>query len=269
MAFGYTFSWLAFLFLLIGLFWSLFKHRHNFKVRMLVLLFLANFLLMVINVHKNQARYHFTTMPALFLVGSFGLVDLFPRVKKFFSKSLYLGLGLPFLLVGGAILIYDLISVPKMVKPTGSHQNGGAVFYEQDYQITSWFDFNRSNWPHIPPPPGTEKIENVIDFILNNVDVSKNINQVNWLNEFSPYLLATYVEKARFEGKLLKQDIFKQYLVVLEIASESRFDTEIHRKFTAATFQQAKQILADPSLVKINQREFPYLGLTVTILGRK
>jgi len=274
MAFSYTFSWLAFGIIGIGFIWALVKNRKNYLVRTLAGVFLINFLLVLKMVHKNQARYLFTTVPFFFIVGSLGAVELLTKFRKLLKKPLYKGLLLPLIAAGGLIIIKDLVYLPRTIKPTASHLFGLAVFYEPDYQIfgpedISWLNFNRQEWPHQPPPQNHEKVEEVMTFILENVDLSKKIMPLNFCNELSPYLFHFNLEQARQKGQSSKQTDFSEYFVVFQITPFGRFDTFDYRRFSYQYAIQAEQALSYSFLTKINQKNFPYLGVTAIILGKK
>lgn len=267
LAFSYSFSWLAFIILLIGFIWGLRSWR-DFKVRTLILFFLINFFLAGKHMANNQARFIFTSVPAFFLVGSLGLSQLYPYARKFFSRSFYLGLFAPFLLMAVIILLKDLLILPQMIRPTGSHQIESAVFYEQDYQNLWRFDFNRNNWPKIPAKPDGERVENMFEFIFNNIDLSKGVSLIGQANEFSPDLFRFYLAKTREEGLRLRENGYQEYIVVLEVQPSGRFDTLDYRRANLWTADVAKKVLSEPSFTFFNTKTFEDLGIKITILAK-
>lgn len=281
LAFAYTFSWLAFLFLTAGFIFS-FSEWRDYKVRVLGLFFLVNFLAAEKNIVNNQGRYIATCVPFFFLVGSDGLVNLYSKVRKIKLDSVGTGLLAPILIFAIFTLIKDFISFPKYLPGLASHEILSAVFYQQDYlpggKYISMFDFDRNNWPKIPPESDMEKIPDVMNFILDNVDLSKTINFAGFLNEFSPGLAFFYVDKAReklaSQGNALRiwqeqPSKYQEYFAVILVEDGTRFDTYAYRIFTHLnSLYEAKQVLSDKSLTLIKQKEFKDLGLTVRILGR-
>ena len=268
MAFGYTFSWLVFLLLAVGFIRAL-RDWRDFKIRLLSILFLVNFALAERHMANNQARYIFTTVPLFFLVSSYGLRDLFFRLKKVFSRPYSLGFLLPFLLIGTALILRDFLVFPKMIRPTGSHQIGLPAFYEQDFNVVDRYNFFRDLWPKIPPPKNAEKIEDVFGFILENVDLSKKISLVGSINEFSPGLFDYYIAKEREKrGITPRQNIYNEFIVAFTVKPGSRFETKDYRLFTGPSARSARWELNNPGVVLLEKEEFTYLGIVVEIFGK-
>lgn len=268
LAFSYTFSWLAFLILTLGFIWSL-KDWRDYKVRTLAGYFLINLFLAEKHIINNQARYIFTSVPVFFLIGSYGLEQIISLINKTKKTSFILGIILPFLIAGSLILIRDLTTFPKMISRTGSHQIQSAIFYEQDFQDISMFNFNRNLWPKIPPPENYESFQNVMNFVLANVDLRKNISLVGGLNEFNRGIFDFYIDKAREEKLIVPLGQYQNYFVILQVKENSRFDNFDYRVFgQLRSYQASQQVLADKSSKKLAEKYFPYLGLTVTISGR-
>lgn len=267
MAFSYCFSWPAFLILAFGFIWVVIKHHGDFKLRTLAGLFLLNFIMAMKMVHKNQGRYHFTTVPALFLAGSFGLIQFWPEFKKYFQRPFLRGIFLTLGLFFGAIIVRDLILLPRMIRPTGSHAVGSPIYYELDYQKIERFEFNRKNWAHQYPKGKTERVENIFEFIFANVDASKKVTPVGRSNELSPYIFLYYLDMARDSVIPEKKSFYQEYFVTFEVFPGTRFDTFDFRHFNLSLQGTVKEFLADRRLTKINQKTFPYLGVRVTILA--
>jgi len=266
-AFTYTFSWVALLIILGSFVWTAIKYRTNFKVRSLVLLFLINYALAIYSVGKNQARYHFTTVPAMYIVGSYGLALLLPKWKIILKKSYWVGFLSPVILIATLIMVYDLVTMPLMVRPVGSHQLGGALYYEQDYQNVTRFDFNRRNWPHIQAPAGSQTVNDIYDFIFQNVDVRKNVNLIGQLDEFPPYLFMYNIEVARDRDLNRVESNFNTYFITLEVTPGTRFDTADYHHFNYWPVTIIPQYKNNPGLTKIAEKYFDYLGVRITILG--
>jgi len=275
LAFSYTFSWVAFVLLAFGFIWAL-KSWRNYQIRVLAGYFIINFFLAEQHVINNQARYIFTSVPAFFLTATFGLIQSLPiikkNIKKVYRNPLILGLTIPFATIGIIILIKDFLIFPKIITGTGSHNIQSPAFYEQDYKDISGFDFNRSRWPKIPPPSKTEKISDVITFVLENVDLTKKIFLVGGIDELNRGIFDFYLEKAKEKNIRQSYPNYFEYLVVLQVKEGSRFDTLNYRYFAKLrgidSAAAAKQTLADKSFAQVKEKYFPYLGLTVTILTR-
>ena len=267
MAFSYTFSWVVFVLLAAGFLFAT-RYWKDYKIRLLSFFFLTNFILAEKHMINNQGRYIFTSVPAFFLVGSFGLVRLLEKIKKVSRITAVSGFLIPFLLVVSYIVIKDLLIFPKMIAPTGSHQVQSAVFYEQDYLNISNYNFNRQSWPKIPPKLGSEKISELIGFVVQNTDLSKNISLVGGINELNRGIFDFYIDKAREAGIVGKISALQQYVVVLQVGKDTRFDTfDYHFSFGKQS-PQPEAVLSDKSFQKVAQKTFEDLGLIVTILGR-
>jgi len=266
LAFSFSFSWVACILLMIGFVWRSSKGLRQFKVRSLASLFLFNFLLMEFKVpFKTQARYLFSTISGFFLVGSLGLVELWPKVRKIHLKPLALGFLLPFIITLALIMLWDLIKLPFMVKPTGSHNVGHSAFYEPDFEDNTRFNFNRQDWPHQSAPLGSEKIEDIFEFVFQNVDIAKEMVQVGAVNEFSPLLFYYNLDRAREKNVNPQPGAYQKYWVVSEFLGRIIGDVDIRQTHRGSN-AWAEQTLIDPSLKIINQKVFPYLGVRVSIM---
>lgn len=259
LAFSYLFSWPVLVFLVIGFVWALLKGWRNYKIRLLAIFFLLNFVLAERHMANNQARFIFTSVPVFFLVGSWGLINLWPKARGFL---------LPVFLIGSLVMLRDFVLLPQMIRPSGSHQVESAVFYEQDFRDINRFNFSRSTWPKIPPPADSEKIENVFQFILDNVDLSKIIRLIGPTNEISPGLFDYYIAKAREKrGIIPRQNAYREFIVAFEVELGSRFDIKDYRNFTGPVARAARLALENAGAVLLEEKEFPYLGLAVAIYG--
>lgn len=269
MALSYTFSWVAFGLLLIGFVWAAAKYYRQPRVRSLVVLFLINFLIMEFKVpFKTQARYLLSTYFGFFLVGALGLVDLWPKLKKIHFRSLVLGLLAPALLLLTIIMARDLVQMPFMIKPVGSHNFGNSAFYEPDFQNNTRFNFKRNQWPHQSPPAGTEKVEDIFEYAMQNVDPAKEVIQVAGpVNEISTLMFDYYLEQARDANPAPKEIGYQKYWVVFEVIPGRILGHLEANQTHADPNVWVKQALSYPGLQTVTQRIFPYLGVKLTILA--
>jgi len=266
LAFGYFFSPLICLLVAAGFIYGL-KNWRDFRVRLLVLIFLINFILAERHMGNNQARFIFTSFPGFLIVGCLGLTELFFKIKPLFRRWFLLGVSLPVFLVGGGVILKDLFALPKILRPTASHQCDTAIFYETD-QAKSWrYDFTRENWPHAYSGEEQETVEDIFDFIFANVNLSKKFTPLNFTNEISPGLFSFNFALAQKAKKGTSEEKYSEYFVVLEIEEGSKFDTIDFRRANLGPMLEAKKFLTNPSFVKIAQKRFPTLGLTAHILA--
>jgi len=264
--FSYFFSPILALFLFIGFIWAL-KSWRSFKIRTLALLFLFNFLLVQIHLSNLQGRFIFTTMPAFFILGSFGLVKISSRVVKYLRKNSFLiGFSLPLLLVGSLSLLVNLIKLPGKIKPTATHMMCSPLFYQTDYYLGLPYDFWPSNWPR--QYQEKEKIEDVMNFILKNIDYRRPVYLVGQLNELSPNLFSLYLEMARFTKPPIQEACCQEYWVTLEVKPNSIFNTEDYQMSNKFLEPEVWATKTNPQLRKITSKEFSSLGLEVTILAK-
>ncbi|MGB9911615.1 MAG: ArnT family glycosyltransferase [Microgenomates group bacterium] len=273
LAFEYFFSPLVFLLAFLGFVYSFKWWPRDFRLRILGFLFLINFILAERHMGNNQGRFIFTSVPGFLVVASFGLEKILFLIFSFFKKIIlrqtFLG-GIFFsgFLIFGGVILKDLIFLPKILRPTVSHESDTAVFYEQD-QYRSWrFDFTRDNWPHqYPDYQKQEKQEDVFKFIFSQVDLRKPVIPLNFTNEFSPLLFNFYFAVGQKAGWGIREDKYSSYFIVLEIKEGGMLDTVDFRKANLGTALQAKEFLISNREKKIAEKEFPTLGLTVHILA--
>jgi len=77
------------------------------------------------------------------------------------------------------------------------------------------------------------------------------------------------IDKAREKTMTDTPSSFQEYFVAVVVEDGTRFDTYAYRVFTnLSSLYAAKQVLSDPSLTIIKQKEFKNLGIVVTVLGR-
>lgn len=272
LALSYTVSWPIFLLVLIGFFFSI-KYWKDYRIRILSVFFLFNFLSATKNMMNNQGRYIAICVPFFFLVGSWGLIKLIHEIKKRKISSLARGFSIPLSIIFLFISIKDIVLLPRSIPAVAAHEILSPVFYQQDYKaggqyITS-FEFNRQNWPKVLPQPDSQKIPDVMDFVIQNIDLNKDVFFAGYLNELSPGLTSFYLDKAREKEINNIPGDFQYYIVAVVVRNGSIFDTYDYRVFTKLnSFYAALSVLSDPSLTKINEKEFQDLGLIITVLGK-
>jgi len=269
LAVSYSLSWPIFVLVTVGFFAALIVGRKDYRVRVLALYFLINFFLAEKIVFKNQSRYILTSVPFFFMVGSLGLVNLFSKLRKKKFSSLQLGFLIPLLIVMGGVVIKDLFSFPFLMRAVPTHAFGTALFYEQDYQKTDMFDYDRRNWARVMPPEGSERIENIFRFIFENIDPYKSITWVGRINEVSYYLFEYNLGKEREKRTVPTEARFSEYFITIEVLEGGRFDTLDYRLNNKSEEYLTWKYLSDPTLIVVSQKKFSYLGAVVTVLGRK
>ncbi len=261
-----TLSWPVSVMILVGFIYSL-KNIKKGEVRTLAFLFLLNFFLALRNFDKHQFRYLFTSLPAFFILGSFGAGQLVAKIRVKIIPGFWQGVGVSFVLVCLGLIAFDMAKLPVLARSAGDHFIGSAVFYEQDYQKADRFNHYKYNLLSRPAPVGSERIEDIYDFIFANVDATKNVSLVGQANEFSQYL---FMYEMMFSPKKSRpQTAFSDFVVTFEVDKAGRFDTFDFRQNNAWGQTLVNQVKENKTYILIAQKHFDYLGVRVMVFGKK
>lgn len=255
------------------------KRLHDFRVRLLLFFFLFNLVIGTRQFMNQQARYFITSVPALFLLIGVGTEEFLSHLgylrflghlkKNGFVLGLFGGLGM----LGGGLILLELIRLPFMVRPTTTHAHLYAVYGEKDYR-DSMFYYNKFAWPHVYQGNMFIKQMEVASFIVRSVDLTKPVYFFGRTNEFSPpfFDLMFMIEKKRL-GNLGEVgglgERFNEYFIVMEVQPGGILDTgdykKMNRDFSISEIARFREASGTTLLSSQFYKEF---GLTVEIWGR-
>ena len=261
-----TLSWPLSVVMFAGFVYSL-KNIKKSEVRTLAFLFLLNLFLAMRNFDKHQFRYLFTSLPAFFILGSYGAGQLSAKIRVKKIPGFWQGVAVSFVLICLGLIAFDMAKLPVLARSAGDHFIGSAVFYEQDYQKADRFNHYKYNLLDVPAPMYSERVEDVYDFIFANVDVTKNVSLVGQANEFSQYL---FIHEMMFSPKKSRpQTAFSDFVVTFEVDKAGRFDTFDFRQNNAWGQTLVNQVKENKTYILIAQKHFDYLGVRVMVFGKE
>lgn len=283
---SYVFSEILFWFLVVGYLLSI-KDMANKKIRLLFLLFTVNLLLGTRHAINLQDRYILTTAPALFLLAGFELEKTFLKIKEK-RKTKSVKYVTPILFAIFVIFVgWDLIHLPWLLKSNATHLLSSAMYEETDYRDTI-FNFNKSDWPkgQLTLRPSAETSEQVIDYILENIDVNKPVEIVGYMSEIAPDWVelrsalrrreciplrsASPSATRNYAGQAKKCKVeanINRYLVTLEVKSTSRLNTYDYKRANSWAISKIKEITENNKDKLLTEKDFQELGLVVRIYG--
>lgn len=268
---SYVFSEVLFWILVAGYLLSL-RELANKKVRVLFLLFTLNLVLGTRHAINLQDRYILTTVPALFLLTGYQTEKIYPLVKEKIKNQKsklkkYLRIFIftfLFLILGS-----DLVKLPWFLKSNTTHLLSSAMYHETDYHDTI-FNFNKNDWPkgELFLRKEAETPEQVIDYVLDNVDVNSRVEIVGYTSEMSPDWIELRMALKRRECVIKNLSCLKTgayYLVTIEVKPTSRIYTYDYKRANSWALPKIKQIEIDSKSALRKEKEFKELGVVVKI----
>lgn len=162
----------------------------------------------------------------------------------------YWGKGLLFLVA--LIMLINILSLVKRVKPVVSHNSNSRIFYETEFQKDRYFSFAVKDWPK-GGLRNKEKIGDLFNYVFSKIDINKPVELVGGANEFSPFL----------------EDAYLSYAVTFWIEPGTMFDTKDYNdnnRFVSELEIEKKQF--GEKYMIIDQKDFLDLGCQVKILAR-
>lgn len=265
LASSYTFSQAFFLLILICFIFGLKNFLKVPKIRVLALFFLLNFILGILHFKNQQSRFIYTSIFSFFIIAASGVEKSIIYFKSKFKRPLFLGFVGVLLLVILGISLYDMVLWPSNFKPTVTHALDSAAWYETDFKETRYV-FSKQIWPHTYQTQ-KETIEDVYNFVFDNIDVRKSIRQVVWTNELSQTYFDYMLDWKRDHLKTVKNDSYQSYVVTFKIVPGSFLDNYGYKLLSSSMEYQISQVENDKSLKKIDEKLFSVLGVKVAIYG--
>ncbi|MBI3980642.1 glycosyltransferase family 39 protein [Candidatus Microgenomates bacterium] len=276
---SYVFSEILFWLLLTGYLLSI-RDLADKKIRLLFLLFTINLLLGTRHAVNLQDRYILTTVPGLFLLAGFELEKtwLFLRSKR---KSKFVKYVICVLFViSGIWMGYDLIKLPWFLKSNATHLLSSAMYEEADYHDTI-FNFNKQDWPkgELFLRKNAQTSEQVIDYILDNVDVNKQTEIVGYMSEIAPDWVELRMALRRrkcamsarpaggYNLQCTNNKNINNYLVTLEVKTTSRLYTYDYKRANSWAIPKIKEITENNKGNLLVEKDFQELGLIVRVYG--
>lgn len=249
--------------LLVALFLAIF-HLRDTRIRTLWILFILNIVLGEMHHGNMQERYLITTLPALFIIGSYIAVDLYTYVKKSLKSGIAVSVLAVVLGSAGVKVAYDVWHLPQYVYAVGSFTHKSALFNQKTI-IDRWFYYDDSQWAkRVWPEMMKERPQDVADYVTSHVDVRKPVNVVGRANELPPNFFTLEFALSR-ESNAYPKLPYPSYVVTIEILPHSIYDTNNFHWFNAYLIPEIRQVERDPSLTLLSSKMFSELGVSVHI----
>jgi glycosyltransferase involved in cell wall biosynthesis len=252
----YSASWIIGVFLLLSFIGAI-RLLKNTTIRVFWIAIVFNLTILMFHPINIQERYSILVMPYMFVLGAYFLVSAATHIQ---TKLLLLGCFIIAIPIG-----MDLIHLPMYVYAVGSQTIKSPMFNQLDYNDT-WFNYDRSTWPKIPPWKSKEHPQDVVDFVMNNVDLSKRVDFLGRPGELSPDLwnLSSFMKRARGDYPRLP---YKQCIATVEILPYSRYNTRDFQLLNAWRIKEIREVENDSNYHITAQKTFEELGIKVTIFA--
>lgn len=163
------------------------------------------------------------------------------------------------------LVLLDFLKLPTLLKSNASHMLLSALYNETDYHDTL-FNYNKSDWPHhIIDSSKQETTEEVVDYILDNVDINKPINYMGWTADISPDWVELRRQTRIRQIGQIRQIPQGNYLVTIEVKPTSREYTYDYRRANSWQLPNIKEITQTNSDKLVTEKDFKELGVIVRI----
>lgn len=271
---AYTFSPWIFLTYICGLVWGFFNWR-DLKIRLLLLLFIANLVPMSLSVNL-QERFIATSVPCIFILTSLSLASFWNLVKRRWYWIV------PFIWL--VLISGDLHKLPGYIRTVGN-TTLGIMSYKTPKKRSCSTLFGMIYYPkfiirqkNILLPQNQEQIpihnlEDIYQFIWNNTDPRGGICSLFQLNEASPHLW-------RWHSLARNQPIFNNwnpncyFFVSLSVLPQSNYRTMVNLNLiegegrTDDGYRFLEGLYQKGFLHILKQRSYPDMGMKLTIYTR-
>ena len=238
-------------------------YMKNFRIRILWFSIVINLIVGEIHTINMEDRYIFTTVPALFILGTFVWTDLITKITILLKRIRCLFIGIVIACVIGIKLLLDLFRLPNYVSAVGGYSLKFPVFNQLDY-VDSYFNYNTATWPHILPSKKNEKPDDVIEYIVSSVDLTKSVDIIGFTNEFPPDYVGFIMDQHKNTNNFPRLP-YSSYLVTIEILPTSRYYTKEYLAKNAFALPQIRKSEQDPTLILVKQKTFEELGVRAGI----
>jgi len=270
---AYTFSPWIFILYVAGIVWGFVNWRQA-RIRLLLLLFLANLVPMAISTNL-QERFIYTMMPALFVLSSLFLVHVWSQCN---AKQRRWCVFLTLVIVAG-----DMHKMPAYIRVAGNSTLGVLNHKAPKTRPTSTF-FKLARYPSSWSQPANlllpenghgvaeHSMEDVFDFIWENTDPSIPLCAPVQLNSASPHLWQWH---ALLQNRHISTEWQPNgfYFVSLEIDSNALYRTMINLSLIEKYSEPSRVRLLDmaaKNIVRVvAEKEFSDMGMTASVYARR
>ncbi len=264
----YTFSNGIYVLYLAGICFGLANWK-NPKIRLLVLLFFANFIPMSL-ISNSQERFIYVCTPALFLLSAVFCVELWKRLNN---------ARLVFILVGGLVILGDMHKLPRYIREVGTASIHAYAFrIDNKFNYSTFFGlwsypkfmrFTRKHFNHTAPRVESDiNTENILNYILSNTEPNLPVCVPFYIGSLSPHLW-------HWHSIVHNRPIYTRwrpdshYYVSLEVEDDSPYFLLWNSYMITGRNKKWIEFLSDlesqGAMRSIDSKYFPDLGIRVEI----
>jgi len=271
---GYTFSFWIFLLFMISIIWAVCNLK-NRMVRLLLLIFLVDFVPMTLLTKNQNERFICVVTPSLLLLTAAALVWLLERLKRNFRW---------FVLIAFLILVSgDFVKGLSYVKSFGNSAVGSPIYISSPQPRYPTL-FGLVHYPRIfhkarkvlNPDSGIVKTQrdmsSVLNYIYQNIEKGASLCTLTQLNELSPHLWI-------WESLTKKIPIFVEwnpysiYFVSISIREDSPYYTLPNHNHIEKNNKEWSDFLVklrgEKKIRLVREEHFSDIGLHVKIYKRR
>lgn len=259
----YSFSpILGFSILITGIAGVVFRKHYSLRIGMIA--FLVNVILLAQHTMNVQERYLVTTIPYFFISASCLIVKILNRVSRMnriVKTSMYA-------VISGILIlsVSDLFMLPSRIYAIGSIALKGMAFTQTDYNDT-WFNYKRDTWSVRPPWQSHERSGDIAQFIAENVDPAVPFTFYGSINEIPPDYITLLLEQ-KMKTEYTSRG-YSWYVATVELSPVSPLRTLDYKKIHEWKEFEIQNIKNNTALDILAKKEFPELGAVATIYGGK
>ncbi len=259
----YSLSPIIGLALLVSFVLGIFYWR-RFEVRITWLVFMLPGILLAIHTSNMQERYLSFVIGGFFVVAVLMIAKLWEKLSRVKSGGVF-AVGLVSAIL--SVSINYIISWPSRFYHVGSLAMRGMAFNQLDYNDT-WYNYDVNSWSRRPPQETKERLEDVVTFVVDNVDAIKPVTLATYANELAPDYLELFLAERRKQGKVRFLP-YSAFVVGIAIDQRSRLYTRDFRIMNEPRQRPLVDLVSDANLELVRERKFDELGVVVAIFGRR
>lgn len=259
--FAYSPSFILGLFYVIVPFVTLFYLKKNRTLRLIWIIFFLTFISVLLHYRVMMARFLFTGIPFLFILSAYIVDEIVMWVLQ--QKRRVKLLSGCFLLVVVGFIIRDLGSLVTYTYAVGAYTFQCALFNQLDFR-DDWSIRSPKYWSKIISQSGDEKPEDVIEYIADLVDLSKQYSIIGQSLELSPFLQNLILSERRRRGDYPLR-AYKSYLVKMEISPGSKYYSRDYILFHKPELDEFSKLKDNKPYVMLQHRYFHQLMVGVEV----
>lgn len=232
-------------------------------------LFMSWISIMLSTIHYTniQERYILPSVPFIMVLSAFICTMYFRIIMRWSTNRMIRVTGV---LVLSSLLVFvlrDTYQSSRTIYAMGSVTQKGPLFTQQDYK-DAWFVYDPHMWPKNMPWEAKEVPMDIVKFVAQNIDVTKEY-WVYGLSGFFPPGLFSYVFDSLPQSERIVDNKYDKYAITITTFPDSFYYTRDYELFAQYQEYQTQEYIQSHEDTLIAKKKFEFLGIEIAMYGEK